>query len=91
MLARARDLDNGEAPCSLGAVERDVTAATIRYRDTARRARSRQSVVLPRSASATDVVPGLVRPGDRVLTKTSMDGFVRVDRAPGRGRRVAFG
>jgi nicotinamidase-related amidase len=55
---------------------RDVTTATIRYRDAERRARTGQSVVLPRSDLATDVVAELApRPGDRVLTKTSMDVF----------------
>jgi len=55
---------------------RDVTTATIRYRDAERRARTGQSVILPRSDPATNVIQELApRPGDRVLTKTSMDVF----------------
>jgi biuret amidohydrolase len=53
-----------------------VTTATICYRDAERRARTGQSVILPRSDRATDVIPDLApRPGDRVLTKSSMDAF----------------
>ena len=55
---------------------RDVTTATIRYRDAERHARTGRSVILPRADPATDVLPELaLRPGDRVLTKPSMDVF----------------
>lgn len=55
---------------------RDVITATIRYRDAERRARTGESVILPRSDPATDVIAELAPgPGDRVLTKTSMDAF----------------
>ena len=54
----------------------DVLTSTIRYRDAQRRAATGASVILPRSHPATDIVPELgVTPGDRVLTKTSMDTF----------------
>lgn len=55
---------------------RDVTTATIRYRDAERHARTGQSVILPRAHPATDVLAELApRPGDRVLTKPSIDVF----------------
>ena len=55
----------------------DAVTATIRYRDAERRARTGQSVILPRSNPATDVLEELApRPGDRVLTKTSIDVFM---------------
>ena len=55
---------------------RDVTTSTIRYRDAQRHARTGQSVILPRANPATDVLAELApRPGDRVLTKPSMDVF----------------
>jgi nicotinamidase-related amidase len=54
----------------------DIATSTIRYRDAQRRAATGASVILPRSHPATDIVPELgVAPGDRVLTKTSMDAF----------------
>ena len=54
----------------------DVATSTIRHRDAQRRAATGASVILPRSHPATDIVPELVvTPGDRVLTKTSMDVF----------------
>lgn len=54
----------------------DVATSTIRYRDAQRRAATGAPVILPRSHPATDIVAELsVSPGDRVLTKTSMDTF----------------
>lgn len=54
----------------------DVPTSTIRYRDAQRRARTGASVILPRTHPATDVVAELAPgPGDRVLTKTTMDAF----------------
>ena len=54
----------------------DVLTSTIRHRDVQRRAATGASVILPRSHPATDIVAALgVTPGDRVLTKTSMDTF----------------
>jgi nicotinamidase-related amidase len=56
---------------------RDVTTAPIRYRDAERRGTG-QSVILTRSDPATNVIPELsLRPGDRVLTKTSMESSPR--------------
>ena len=50
--------------------------ATIRHRDAQRRSTTGESVVLPRSHPATDIVLELgPAPGDTVLTKTSMDTF----------------
>lgn len=54
----------------------DIATATIRYRDAQRRAVTGESVILPRSHPATDIIPELgPAPGDTVLTKTSMDVF----------------
>lgn len=66
----------------------DITTATIRYRDEQRRAVTGESVILPRSHPATDIIAELGPvPGDTVLTKTSMDAFTSTDLAAELTRR----
>ena len=58
----------------------DIRTSTIRYRSEQRRAATGSSVLAARSDPATDVIPELApRPGERVITKTSMDSFASTD------------
>jgi len=57
---------------------RDVTTATIRYQDAERRARTGQSVILPRSDPATNVIPAGAAAG-RSRADQDLDGRVHLD------------